>query len=470
MAELPGADAQFDPRKKPADYGTVGGVKESDPEYVDYALRHPPSSDAGTIGGVKEGDVDYVDSGVRQGEQTTDTGGGGTDTGGGEAAASTDSGTGDSIRFTGLPGSPEIWQSSDTGMVYVVFFVPGMEPELPMLWEVPNPDDLQSFFGDDAIVYDRIGTDDEMSQAGMLNFGTVDEIVLRGENPYSGWESQFERESKVQPYLNDPEVAAIIASAWMEGRAPTEGELASAEWFYSKTAGEQEWYTLLASQPETAKQLLASNALTVRRGLEQAGVYDPPDEMVDYINDKWTVGLWTDEMVQLQSGLLADPQKAGDRDIGLMDVMNGVTYDTTANQQLFVEEEVRRWLGPAFGQWTDDQVNNWASRLRNDPDGQDALQRELSRQRLAAYSEYEDPFLTYEDIATPWRNLAFNAWGQNVDESSAFFTDIVKANDAGYASAQLRQEGLNQGVKQVEDSFLSDITRSFSRGSRGYGT
>jgi hypothetical protein len=371
------------------------------------------------------------------------------------------------ISHIGLPGKPEIWQNSETGMHYIVYMVPGMDPELPMMWEVPKPEDLESFFGDEGIVIDRTGNNQDFVNAGALDFGTVDEVVLRGENPYAGWESQFERERKVLPFLDDPEVAAIMASAWMEGRAPTEAELAGAKWFYEKTGGEQQWYTLLATQPETAKQLQASNRLAVTRQLEQAGVYEPSDTMINYVADKWTTGLWTDEMVNNQVSLLADPLKAGERDQGMMDSLEGKTWDTTIDNERFVGEEVRRWLGPTYGQWSDEQITDWAARIRNDPDGKDQLTNELSRQRQSVLPQYANPDLTYEDIATPWRNLAFNTWGQNIDESSDTFNQILAANDAGVSSQLLREEGLTQGVKQVEDNFMADISDSFG-GVRGY--
>jgi hypothetical protein len=280
--------------------------------------------------------------------------------------------------------------------------------------------------------------------------------------------SQFEREREVLPFLNDPEVAAIMASAWMEGRRPTEAELASAEWFKSKTGGEQQWYTLLATQPETAKQMRESNQLLVRRELENAGVYNPPDAMVNYIAEQWTTGLWTDEKKSNQIALAADPLKGGERDAGLTAAVAGQTYDTTAENERFIDTEVLRMLGPVYGQWSKEQRSEWAARLRNDPDGRDAFSNELQRQRLAMFPEYENELLSYEDIATPWRNLAFNQWGQNMDESSDLFQNIIKANDASAAGQMLRTEGLSQGVKQVEDSFLSDIGRSFGGGVRGY--
>jgi len=383
--------------------------------------------------------------------------------------------TGDEITYTGdeevthvgLPGKPEVWQNSETGMHYIVYFVPGMEPELPMMWEVPNPDDLESFFGDEAIAIDRVGSSADFVAAGGLGFGTVDEVVLRGENPYAGWESQFEREREVMPFLDDPEVAAIMASAWMEGRQPTEGELASADWFRSKTGAEQQWYMLLASQPETAKQLQASNKLSIRRQMEQAGIYEPSDKMIDFVAEKWTTGLWTDEQVNNQVALLADPLKTGDRDQELAEHLAGDDWDTTAENEHYVGKEVRKWLGPTYGEWGQEQIDAWSARLRNDPDGKDALQAELSRQRMAVMPGYENPDLTYEDIATPWRNLAFNTWGQNIDETSDTFNQILSANDAAVSSQLLREEGLTQGIKKVEDKFMADINSSFG-GVRGY--
>jgi hypothetical protein len=244
--------------------------------------------------------------------------------------------------------------------------------------------------------------------------------------------------------------------------------LASAEWFKSKTGGEQQWYTLQATQPETAKQMMESNKLLVRRELENAGVYAPPDSMVNYIAEKWTTGLWTDETRSQQIGLMADPLKGGNRDAGLMAAMGDQAFNTTAENERFVDTEILRMLGPVYGQWSAEQRTQWAARLRNDPDGRDSFQAELQRQRLAMFPEYENELLSYEDIATPWRNLAFNTWGQNIDESSDMFQNIVRANDASAAGQMLRTEGLNQGVKQVEDSFLSDIGRSFGSGVRGY--
>jgi len=373
----------------------------------------------------------------------------------------------DDIRYVGLAGRPEVWQNSTDGSAWVVYYTPGIEPPVPMMWKVRGEEDLKSFFGDADIAYDKVGTMAQFEKAGALLFGDVDEFVLKGENPFSGWVSQFEREMEVLPWLEDPEVAAMFASSWLEGRAPTEAELAGTDWFQSKTQGEQQWIQLVHSQPKTADQMETSNRIATREMMRQAGINEPPEAVVSYLADQWTHGIWTEQMRNEQIALLADPTKSGKRDAGLLGVIGDTTMDTTQDKAKFVDDELKRWLGPTYGNWSEKQKQSWIGKLRNDPDAADAFQQELSRQRQAMFPEYENESLTYEDIATPWRNFAFNEWGQNVSETDPMFTQILKGNDAASASELLRNEGLKQGIGQVEDRMMSDMSRSFGSSEAG---
>jgi len=388
-------------------------------------------------------------------------------TSGDSAAVEDDTG----VRFADLPGRPEVWQDSTTGETYIMFPTPDVEPELPMLWKVSDPELLSAYFGDGAVTYDRIATTAQIEAGGAEFFGEVDEVVLRGENPFQGWASQFEREKEVLPWLSDPEVAALWASSYLEGRVPSDAELASTDWFMDKTQGEQQWISLQWSSPKTAEQLQGSNRLAVRTLMEQAGISGADESVINYIADQWTQGLWTDVDRNIQIGLLADPMKEGQRDQGLLDAMGGTSVDTTQDKVRFVEQEARRWLGPSFGNWTEDQINSWAGKLRNDPDAADALQAELSRQRMSVMPGYTNPDLTYEDIATPWRNYVTNSWGQQPDETDGFFNSILQMNDAAEADVMLRNEGLTREVKKVEDDLVSSISNSFGgrEGVRGIG-
>ena len=379
-------------------------------------------------------------------------------------------------KFADLPGRPEVWHDKSTGKIYMTYMVPDMEPEIPMIWHVPNEELMNEYMGgtyaEGAWTIDReFSGQAELDGAGALDFGTVDEIVLRGENPFVGWANQMERKKEVLPWLHDPEVAAIWASAYLEGREPDQVDLTSADWFMEKTAGEQQWISLLWSQPETADQLQGSNRLAVQAMMEQSGIMDATEESINYIADQWTQGLWTDVQRNTQIALMADPKKEGERDVGLNEVLRGSKHSTTNDQLRYVEEEARRWLGPVIGQMDESVISDWAGRLRNDPNAKDEYQNYLQGQRMAMMPEYENEALTYEDIANPWRNFATNSWGQRMDETSDTFQQLLKMNDTSTGGAMLRQEGLNQGIAKVEDDFVESIGRSFggSGGVRGFG-
>jgi len=382
----------------------------------------------------------------------------------------------DKPRFADLPGKPEVWIDRSTGKVYMVYMVPDQEPELPMVWWVDDEELMNEYMGgtyqDGDWTIDReFSGQAELDATGALDFGTVDEIVLRGENPFSGWASQFERQKEVLPWLSDPEVAALWASSYLEGRQPNDAELASTDWFMDKTAGEQQWVSLLWSQPETAAQLEASNRLAVTQLMEQSGISGANEASINYIADQWTKGLWTDVQRNMQIALMADPQKEGQRDQGLLEASQSSGYTTTTDQLLYVEQEARRWLGPVYGNMSDEQLETWAAKIRNDPNAKDAFQQELSRQRMSVMPGYENPDLTYEDIATPWRNFVFNSWGQNPTESDDYFQKVLQMNDSSEAAVLLRTEGLNRQIGKVEDSFVESLGRSFGAdgGVRGFG-
>lgn len=380
------------------------------------------------------------------------------------------------VRFADLPGRPEVWRDKATGAIYMVYMVPGVEPELPMIWHVPDEDLMNEYMGgkyaDGDWTIDRdFDNQAQLDAAGALNFGTVDEIVLKGKNPFVGWANQFDKKKELLPWLNDPEVAAIWASAYLENRNPDEVELAGTDWFMEKTQGEQQWLSMLWSAPETAKQVQASNRLSVQALMEQSGIQDADESTINYIADQWTQGLWTDVMRNTQVALMADPQKQGQRDAGLEAVASGDAYSTTTDQLRFVETESRRWLGPVYGQMDQAQITDWAERLRNDPNAKDAFQNHLQSQRMAMMPGYENQDLTYEDIAQPWRNFATNAWGQRMDETSDTFQRMLQLNDSAEAGRMLRTEGLEQGIGKVEEDFVSSIGRSFGSqgGVRGFG-
>ena len=71
-----------------------------------------------------------------------------------------------------------------------------------------------------------------------------------------------------------------------------------------------------------------------------------------------------------------------------------------------------------------------------------------------------DENLTYEDIATPWRNFTFNKLGERMSETSPVFYEILMANDATKAAELTLIYGANNNNAKVLDSITDNAAQS----------
>ena len=364
-------------------------------------------------------------------------------------------------RFNGIPGNPEIWKNTTTGEAYLVYFAAGIEPPLPMIWEVPSDRDLEAFFGpDQPIVFDKEFSQDQIDSTGGMIWGTSTEILDTEEDPLEGWASRWDRERQVRPYLNDPEVFALYASSALEGRSVTTAELESTEWFQTRSETERAWLITNASDPLTAQQMIEDNRRAAFLKLQAAGVANPPDAMVNYMADQLTTGKWRANYFDQQITAISDPTSGIDVDAGVTNAMGGSTWDTTQEMEDDVRSTVIKWLGTDFGNWDDETIASWAGRFRNEDDAEAVLLETLKDQREALYPGY-DREADYDTIAAPWRNVMRGAWGTVPNDSDKMLQQIIRMNDAGEAGKLLTTEGMKRGNDTVVNSVQSALTRSF---------
>ncbi|MFQ5524367.1 MAG: hypothetical protein ACE5F5_12475 [Acidimicrobiia bacterium] len=365
----------------------------------------------------------------------------------------------------GLPPDAEVWRVDQS--LWVVWYVPNTDPPVPIAWQVPT--------GDAAALgisgADRTLSSDDFARTGALNMGSTDEIPDPGTgvHPFDALVSQYATEVQVKPWLADPEVLAIWAGAAIEGRSVTPAELQTTEWWRTHSATERRWLSLNASDPATAQKLIADNRLQVSNLFQQLGVDNASEDLINFVADQWTTGVWSEAYAVSQIQSLADPSTRIALDPALEDFRQGL--DTTRGREEEVRSLVNRWLGPAYAQgWTQDIISQWAGELRSNPDAETELIETLRNQRLALFPEYDNPNLTYEAIAAPWRGVWQQLWGEIPDESSSLFTQIVRTNDLAAAEALLRQEGVKRGNATVVNSLLSDIGAAFGGQVRKVGT
>ncbi len=213
---------------------------------------------------------------------------------------------------------------------------------------------------------------------------------------------------------------------------------------------------------------LYDDRITIKNAMTEAGIYNLSDDVVNWVSEKFTTGLWSGNYTNEQIKLLSDPQMPGDIDTGLQTFINegGVTFETTRAGEQQVQDLVSKWWGPIFGgNVKENQIQEWAGMLRNDPNGEIKLQETLKSSRKSLFPEY-DPDLTYEEIASPWRGFVQNAWGQSVDDSSDVMQEVIKLNDTVKANEYLFKKGVQENIGKPVSEAISAMNAAFGSGQR----
>ena len=360
-----------------------------------------------------------------------------------------------------VPPGAEVWEVE--GRHFLVWYVPFTDPPVPLAWFVSSSEERKALGIDTNKIDRKFKSWDQFYATGVLRHGDTRELVNTRVHPWELLKQHYEQEVAIKPYLADPEILALWAAAMMEGREITEGELKTTNWWRTHSQAEREWLLLNASDPATAERLISDNRLRVADLLRSSGVANASEALINLIADNWTQGKWTEVYALQQIRLLADPYAEGELDPELRGMTEGL--DRTREREDEVRQMIQRWLGPAYAaNWTDQHIAEWAGRLRNDPDAKQELEDVLRKHRMALFPEYDNPNLTYEDIAAPWRGVVQQIWGQTADETDPLFMRIVRINDLATAEQILRTEGLRRGIGTVVNDVMAAATSAFGGG------
>ena len=360
-----------------------------------------------------------------------------------------------------VPPGAEVWEVE--GRHFLVWYVPFTDPPVPLAWFVSSSEERKALGIDTNKIDRKFKSWDQFYATGVLRHGDTRELVNTRVHPWELLKQHYEQEVAIKPYLADPEILALWAAAMMEGREITEGELKTTNWWRTHSQAEREWLLLNASDPATADRLIRDNRLRVADLLRSSGVANASEALINLIADNWTQGKWTEVYALQQIRLLADPYAEGELDPELRGLTKGL--DRTREGEDEVRQMIQRWLGPAYAaNWSDQHIAEWAGRLRNDPDAKQELEDVLRKHRMALFPEYDNPNLTYEDIAAPWRGVVQQIWGQTADETDPLFMRIVRTNDLATAEQILRTEGLRRGIGTVVNDLVASATSAFGGG------
>lgn len=374
-------------------------------------------------------------------------------------------------KLVGVPGGAELWRVDR--MTWIVYRTP--KHGVPIAYQVTGgSQNVRALFDDGQVRYARQFNSRKAATkaTGVMLVGHRSELSFQGDHPFRPLLAKYQRLLPTNPWLKDPEVLALYASAILEGRSITESELASTGWFRKRTKGEREWAVLSMSDPQTADQIRSDNRTMVRQTLRSLGVHgfsEGRGSMLEWLTNQWTTGKWTQSHLTEQLRRLADPFRGPlDKDLrNFFASKRSLTggrpshLTQTREHEDTVRDLVSEWLGPHVAEtWSDRKVREWAGRLRNNPNAQQNLIDSLRKQRLSKYKSYDDINTTYADIDALWRPVVRGLWGVDIKHGDPTYERILRLNDAAEAEKTLRQEGLRRGVRQVGLNLLSELHRT----------
>ena len=298
--------------------------------------------------------------------------------------------------------------------------------------------------------------------------GNTDQLTADIDNPFASFVETISEQAQVAPWITDREMLQLIAEAAVEGRTVSDAEWQSTNWYQTHSEPEREWLRTFYADPSTAAQTITDGQIAVGNALQAAGVSNAPEALVNWVADKFVTGQWTQNYTTEQISLFADPYAEGKRDTDFESYLTSTAItgvDRTSQREAEVRQLYSQYLGPVLGKITDGEAAEIAGKLRNDPDYRDQLVASLKQSRLAAFSAYTNPELTYEDIARPWRNLTASVWGQTADETQGWWQDMVKTNDFAQAEETLRTKGLELDITQVTQDATTALTQALGQGN-----
>ncbi len=376
--------------------------------------------------------------------------------------------------FNNIPINGLYWKVGDDS--YIVYEVPGSDGELY---------DGAPIF----IAYELLGND--LYEAGLITkgmgepqfnaimdqaffdsiavvTGNTDQLTADIDNPFASFVETISEQAQVAPWITDGEMLELIAEAAVEGRTVSDAEWQSTTWYQTHSESEREWLRTFYSDPSTAAQTITDGQIAVGNALQAAGVSNAPEALVNWVADKFVTGQWTQNYTTEQISLFADPYSEGKRDTDFESYLTSTAItgvDRTSQREAEVRQLYSEYLGPVLGAISDSEAAEIAGKLRNDPDYKDQLVASLKQSRLAAFSAYTNPELTYEDIARPWRNLTASVWGQTADETQGWWQDMIKTNDFAQAEETLRTKGLELDITQVTQDATTALSQALGQGN-----
>ena len=368
-----------------------------------------------------------------------------------------------------LPGEPQLWYNSTTDEWYVTYTTPSFDgyDGTTVSWLLETPEDISAVTGPGVTpVAHFTGSSADFTAKGVVNLGGVDEMrefdSLEG-NPFDTWVEDMTILAETRPWILEDDYVALVIQAAMERAdgALNLDEIKTTKWWKEHTVAQRTWMETVHGDPATAESLLENNRINARTQLAQAGINNASDALINFVADKTTMGNWSLATLTSQIAALSDPDSVDNLNSEMVQWLaeqeTSFELDTTQGKESEVRQLLQEWLGPVYGDWSEEDIAKKAGEFRNDPDAETNFTEYLKDQRMAVYGNYSDRNVSYAAAARPWRTYLTGQWGFAPDETDDVFQQIVQANDPSFAGELARRTGFNRGYESVVNAAADGI-------------
>jgi len=319
-------------------------------------------------------------------------------------------------------------------------------------------------------------SDKWINSLGLGNIVEVEMDVIESEfgSIFESIVSNFEKVKKVRPWMEDNEMFSLWLEGIVEDREIADYEWEGTDWWTSHTKEQRDWMLLsqgadMGSLSADAQALLDNNEIRAKEILRQNGVSNPDEiisngqSLTEWFGSQLSTGLMTELQWMNQARAMGDPLSGIEVEGSVQSFLTGSQVSPKSTQAGYAQaiELAERWLGPLYGNFSDADIDKYASMIRNaeSPEiGVQQVEDSLKSVRKVMFStDIYDENLTYDEIATPWRNFAFQMLGERVSETSSDWIDVLNANDQAQASKILTIHGMNNGNQKILDQVTDDM-------------
>ncbi len=379
------------------------------------------------------------------------------------------------------PGESRLWLNSDTGEYWIVYTVPPVtledgttSRETYYSWRLESDADLEAVVGPDKTADPAFtGSNEDFKNRGVVDLGRFSEVIIMDMegDPFDTWADDYARVAEYAPWKLDDdwvERAVEIMFEREDGIMRPE-DLWGTQWWKDHNPQERLWMETFESDPAAAQQQMDDNRANMKVQLANAGIDNASDELVNWMADRTTMGTWSTTKLTSQVKALSDPSSVDTIDDELFTFLanEDMELDTTRKDEDTVRNLLKTWLGPVYGDWSEEDIATKAGELRNNPDGEIEFVEYLKDQRMATLPNYKDRNISYTAAMQPWKTYTQSQWGVPVDEMDTKFQEIVQLNDPEAASQIVRSAGLERGYDKTRDEVMDGLKTATRTNVRG---